>query len=115
MRSLRNAARVTAWLDEPVGENTTPLGDLLADDGAPDPSESVIAREDRHEVSAMLRLLPQRHRDVLIRRYGLSETTAQSHAEIGEWLGVGEERSRQVEREALHRLRSVAPAVRRAA
>jgi len=115
LRSLRDAARVTASLDEPVGEDTTPLGDLLADDGAPDPSESVIAREDRHEVSAMLRLLPQRHRDVLIRHYGLNETRAQSHAEIGEWLGVGEERSRQIEREALHRLRSVAPAVRRAA
>jgi len=53
-------------------------------------------------------MLPQRHREVLIRRYGLNETRAQSHAEIGEWLGVGEERSRQIEREALHRLRSIA-------
>jgi len=115
VRSLRDAARVTASLDEPVGEDSAPLGDLLADDGAPDPSESVIAREDRHEVSAMLRLLPGRHREVIIRRYGLNETRAQSYAEIGEWLGLGEERSRQIEREALHRLRSVTPAVRRAA
>ena len=115
VRSLRDAARVTASLDEPVGEDAVPLGDLVADDGTPDPSESVIACEYRHEVSAMLRLLPQRHRDVLIRRYGLNETRAQSHLEIGEWLGVGEERSRQIEREALHRLRSVAPVVRRAA
>lgn len=115
VRSLRDAARVTASLDEPVGEDTTPLGDLLADDMAPDPSESVIAREGRQEVSAMLRLLPQRHREVLIRRYGLNDTRAQSHAQIGEWLGVGEERSRQLEREALHRLRSVAAAAPRAA
>ena len=40
VRSLRGAARVTASLDEPVGEDTAPLGDLLADDRAPDPSES---------------------------------------------------------------------------
>jgi RNA polymerase primary sigma factor len=115
VRSLRDAARVTASLDEPVGEDSAPLVDLLADDGATDPSESAIAREDQHEVSAMLRLLPNRHREVLIRRYGLNETRAQSHAEIGDWLGVGEERSRQIEREALHRLRSVTPAVCRAA
>jgi RNA polymerase primary sigma factor len=115
VRSLREAARVTASLDQPVGGDTTPLGDLLADHTTPDPSESVIAREDRHEVSAMLRLLPQRHREVLVRRYGLNKTRPQSHAEIGEWLGVGEERSRQIECEALYRLRSVAAAEPRAA
>ena len=56
----------------------------------------------------MLRLLPQRHRGVLIRRYGLNDSHVESHEEIGEWLGVGEERSRQLEREALRRLRSIA-------
>jgi RNA polymerase primary sigma factor len=108
VRSLRGAPRVTASLDEPLGEGTTPLGDLLADDRAVDPLEGAIACEDCHEVTAALRLLPQRHREVLIRRYGLNETRAQSHAEIGERLGVGQERCRQIEREALHRLRSIA-------
>ena len=85
-----------------------PLGELMADDRAVDPPETVIAGENRNQVSAMLRLLPERHREVLIRRYGLSDGPAQSHEEIGVWLGVGEERSRQIEREALHRLRSIA-------
>jgi RNA polymerase primary sigma factor len=115
VRSLRAAARVTASLDEPVGGETTPLGDLVADARAIDPSESAIAREDRKELSAMLRLLPERHREVLIRRYGLNDGRIDSHAEIGEWLGVGEERSRQIEREALHRLRSIAARSARAA
>jgi len=108
VRSLRDAARVTASLDQPLGDDTTPLGDLVADERVPDPADSAIVHEDRQEVSAMLRLLPQRHREVLIRRYGLNDTRTQSHAESGERLGVGEERSRQIEREALHRLRSVA-------
>jgi RNA polymerase primary sigma factor len=108
VRSLREAARVTASLDEPVGEDTTPLGDLVADARAIDPSESAINREDRDELAAMLRLLPERQRYVLIRRYGLNDMDAQSHERIGEWLGVGGERSRQIEREALHRLRSIA-------
>ena len=62
-----------------------------------------------------LRLLPERHREVLIRRYGLNDGRVQSHEEIGQWLGVGEERIRQIEREALHRLRSIAVPSARAA
>ena len=63
----------------------------------------------------MMRLLPERHREVLIRRYGLNDRPAQSHQEIGKWLAVGEERSRQIEREGLHRLRSIAATSARAA
>jgi DNA-directed RNA polymerase sigma subunit (sigma70/sigma32) len=110
VRSLRQWARVTASLDEPVGEGGSLFGDLLADERAVDPSASAIAHEDRDEISAMLRLLPERHRAVLIRWYGLNGTQAQSHEDIGNWLGVGEERSRQLEREALNRLRSLAAA-----
>jgi DNA-directed RNA polymerase sigma subunit (sigma70/sigma32) len=58
----------------------------------------------------MVRLLPQRHRDVVVRRYGLDQAAPQSHEQIGASLGVGEERSRQLEREALHRLRTIATA-----
>ena len=107
VRSLRAAARVEASLDEPVGEGALPLGELIADSRAVDPSECAIAHERRDEVSAMLRLLPPRHREVLVRHYGLNGGPVQSHDEIGRWLGVGEERSRQIERESLHRLRSI--------
>ena len=115
VRSLRAAARVTVSLDEPVGEDATPLGDLIADRAGVDPADTAIAHEQRERVWAMLRLLPKRHRDVLVRRYGLIGDRAESHAEIGRALGVGEERSRQLERESLHRLRSVAETTARAA
>jgi RNA polymerase primary sigma factor len=113
--SLRAAARVTAALDEPVGNESTRLGELVADDRAVDPLESAIAVEDHREVSAMLCLLPKRHRQVLIRRYGFNDHHAETHEEIGVRLGVGEERSRQLEREALNRLRSIAQGTKRAA
>jgi RNA polymerase primary sigma factor len=115
VRSLREAARVTASLDEPVSEDGVPLGDLLADVRAGDPFENAVARESRDEVSSMLRLLPERHREVIVRRYGLGDDATQTHEQIGERLGVGEERSRQIEREALHRLRSIAAGWARAA
>jgi RNA polymerase primary sigma factor len=115
VRSLRAAAQVTISLDQPVGEDTTPLGDLVADQEGVDPADTAIAHEQRERVWAMLRLLPKRHRDVLVRRYGLIGGRAQNHAEIGRVLGVGEERSRQLERESLHRLRSAAETAARAA
>jgi RNA polymerase primary sigma factor len=115
VRSLRTAAQVTVSLDQPVGEDTTPLGDLVADREGVDPVDTAIAHEQREGVWAMLRLLPKRHRDVLVRRYGLIGGRVQSHAEIGRALGVGEERSRQLERESLHRLRSAAETAARAA
>jgi RNA polymerase primary sigma factor len=113
--TLRDAPRVTASLDQAVGEDATPLGDLLADEHAADPSEHAITREGRREIASMLRLLPSRHRDVLVRRYGLGDTPAQDHEQIGESLGVGKERSRQLEHEAVHRLRSIANTRRYAA
>src|SRR5262245_48040816 len=115
VRSLRAAAKVTVSLDQPVGEDTTPLSDLVADRQGVDPADTAIAHEQRERVWAMLRLLPKRHRDVLVRRYGLIGGRAQSHAEIGRALGVGEERSRQLERESLHRLRSAAETAARVA
>jgi RNA polymerase primary sigma factor len=108
VRSLRGAAQVTASLDQPVGEETTPLGDLTPDERAIDPSENAIARESRDEVRNMLGLLPERHREVLVRRYGLNDRHAESHTEIGERLGIGAERSRQIEHDGLRRLRSIA-------
>jgi RNA polymerase primary sigma factor len=115
VRSLRTAARVTASLELAVGEDTTSLSDLIGDERAVDPPEEAIAHESRDEVRTMLRLLPKRHREVITRRYGMNDGRAQSHEEIGEWLAVGAERSRQLEREALHRLRSIAAGLTRAA
>jgi RNA polymerase primary sigma factor len=113
--ALRDAARVTVSLDEPVGEDANSLAELLADERAVDPPEHATAREARREVAVMLRLLPARQRDVLIRRYGFGGAPPQSHEQIGAVFGVGEARSRQLEREALRRLRAIASTRRYAA
>jgi RNA polymerase primary sigma factor len=110
VHSLRAAARVTASLDQPVGEDATELRELIGDERSTDPADGAIDHERRDELRAMLRLLPARHREVLTRRYGLGNRRPQTHAELGQRLGVGEQRCRQLEREALHRLRSIAAA-----
>ena len=58
----------------------------------------------------MLRLLSRRQREVVVRRYGLRGQSAQDYEEIGAALGLGVARTRQLEREALHRLRVLRPA-----
>jgi RNA polymerase primary sigma factor len=107
VHALREAASVTASLDEPVGEDGSPLGDLIADPHAVDPWRHTHERESHRQLWSMVDVLPDRHREVLLRRYGLRGEEPETHAEIGSRLGVGEARSRQLEREALHRLRSL--------
>ena len=115
VQALREAASVTASLDEPVGEEGSALGDLIADSRAVDPSRHADERETHRQLWSILGTLPDRHREVLLRRYGLRGEEPETHAEIGSRLGVGEERSRQLEREALHRLRSLGDGRRLAA
>ena len=113
--ALRCAPRVTSSLEEPAGDDARPLHETIGDPAGTDPLQAVSEHERRRELANMLRLIPLRHRQVLIRRYGLGGRQAESHREIGARLGVKEERSRQLEREALHRLRALACASRLAA
>ncbi|MBV8217248.1 MAG: hypothetical protein JO325_02195 [Solirubrobacterales bacterium] len=103
---LRAAGRVPSSLDEPAGEDGAALGELLADEHAVDPTQHAIAAAELSLLGKMLRLAPERHRHVLERHYGLNDTPPQSHEQIGALLSASEERSRQLEREALHRLRA---------
>jgi RNA polymerase primary sigma factor len=107
VRTLSEAPRVTASLDEQIGEDGTALAELIADPDPVDPWAEVEEQETRRQVSWMLKLLPERHREVVTRRYGLHGEIVETHAQIAARLGLGEERSRQLEREALHRLREL--------
>jgi RNA polymerase sigma factor (sigma-70 family) len=108
VRTLRTAPHVTASLDESIGNDTTQLAELIGDAMAADGCRRAEERETTRQLWAMLQLLPERQREVVLRRYGLRGDLPQTHREIGAWLGVSEERSRQIERQALHWLRNMA-------
>jgi RNA polymerase primary sigma factor len=105
VQALRSAARVTVSLDAAIREDGASMIEFVPDPSSVDPSRLMQRRETEQEIGSMVAVLPRRHREVVSRRYGLHGRPQQSHAEIGQSLGVGEERSRQLEREALHRLR----------
>jgi RNA polymerase sigma factor (sigma-70 family) len=115
VRSLRTAARVTASLDEPVSEDGSPRAELVADPDPVDPWRHLDDLETRRRAWSLLKVLPRRQREVLARRYGLAAGEAQTHAQIAAALGIGDERSRQLENEALRRLRELDTGHQRAA
>jgi len=112
LHRLATAPYIALSLDEPVGEDGTQLGEHIADHGAADAVQRAEDEDALRRVRSMVRLLPARQREVLVRRFGLGGASPQSHGEIGALLGVGEDRCRQLERQALHRLRMLGEGLR---
>jgi RNA polymerase primary sigma factor len=101
---VRAAARASASLDQPVGEQEDAVfGDFVAGDD-PLPEEEVEVSLRSQALSAALSSLPERERQVLILRYGLDDSEPKTLEEIGRRLGLTRERVRQIELESLRRL-----------
>jgi RNA polymerase primary sigma factor len=107
VETLIAADRKPRGLEEPVHgdeDSTSTFGDLLADPRAEDAYERVPRRLAAEELGSLLRLLTERERRVLRARYGL-DGREQTLRELAETLGISAERVRQIEQEALGKLR----------
>ena len=71
----------------------------------PNPEESLLDSDMLTQIEGILSTLPDRHRDIIVRRYGLFNTKAQSLDEVGKVYGITRERVRQIETAALKKLR----------
>ncbi|MCW5849615.1 MAG: sigma-70 family RNA polymerase sigma factor, partial [Anaerolineae bacterium] len=100
-------------LEKPVGEEKdSELGDFIEDEDVPGPAETASHRLLREEIEAVLNALTPREARVLQLRFGLTDGRSHTLKEVGEKFGVTRERIRQIETEALARLRSPARARR---
>src|SRR6059036_2527328 len=98
------AARASASLDQPVGEQEDAVfGDFVAGDD-PLPEEEVEVSLRSQALTQALLSLPERERQVLVLRYGLDDSETKTLEEIGRRLGLTRERVRQIELESLRRL-----------
>jgi RNA polymerase primary sigma factor len=93
-------------LDTPVDEDgDTSLGDLMAQETAPGPDDTVLDVEARERLDQLVGQLDDRAADIIRARYGLLDGRQHKLADIGSRHGISAERVRQLEREALQKLR----------
>jgi RNA polymerase primary sigma factor len=107
IRLWQAAALKTASLDEPLSdEDSSRLGDVVADVAAPNPYESLAHETTHNMVRNFLGILDDRELTILRRRFGLDGQKEKTLDEIGKQFGVTRERIRQLQNIALAKLRN---------
>ncbi|HEY9636481.1 MAG TPA: RNA polymerase sigma factor, RpoD/SigA family [Coleofasciculaceae cyanobacterium] len=105
VREYLERARQPLSLDLRVGDNQdTELVELLEDTG-PSPEDFVTQSAMQVDLEKLMADLTPQQREVLALRFGLADGQAMTLAKIGDRLNISRERVRQIEREALSKLR----------
>jgi RNA polymerase primary sigma factor len=112
VENMIQVARRPLSLETPTDdEEDSVLGDFIEDDEAPPPDDTATYNLLREHLDEVLETLPPREVRILQLRYGLQDGQAYTLEEVGRKMGVTRERVRQIEAQALQRLRH--PSVRR--
>jgi len=102
---LKLSSRGPVSFETPVGEEGSQLGDFIADQAILQPDEQSTASLLREELSRTLESLTPRERRIIELRFGLGNEYSRTLEEVGTELGLTKERIRQIEKEALAKLR----------
>ncbi|WP_106418388.1 RNA polymerase sigma factor RpoS [Salinicola tamaricis] len=93
-------------VDYPMGgESDKPLIDTLADENEVGPESNLVDDDVKAHVDEWLAELSDKQREVVVRRFGLRGHEAATLEEVGEEIGLTRERVRQIQVEALKKLR----------
>jgi RNA polymerase primary sigma factor len=108
VRDVKGAMPDATSLNQPLSSEDTAseLGDLLEDERASDTPGEVMREMESVGLAEAIGRLPERHRYVLVRRYGLENRDSATLAELSDELGISRERVRQLQREAERMLAS---------
>lgn len=86
-------------------EDDSSLGDFITDIESPEPARVTLEKMRREHIDEELAKMPAREVQILKLRYGLHDGEAYTLEEVGKMMGVTRERVRQIEAQALSRLR----------
>ena len=102
VRDLKGSLWDASSLNQPLSSDAdaTEIGELIEDERASEVAGTVIEEMEMDWLADAVEKLPERHRYVLIKRYGLGEEEAATLAQLSEELGISRERVRQLQREA---------------
>jgi RNA polymerase primary sigma factor len=105
---VKDAMTETISLNVPLGteEDGSELGEFVEDERASEAVGEVIFEIERSLLQEAIEWLPERHRYVLVRRYGLDDRGSSTLAVLSNELEVSQERVRQLQRQAEHLLKS---------
>jgi RNA polymerase sigma factor (sigma-70 family) len=105
VKQALDATDTVASLEAPIGEDGAILGDFIQDDEVDDPALAVEELEIQETIMRSLSKLPEREATVLSLRFGLHDGRPRPLKEVADELELSSERVRQIERNALARLR----------
>jgi RNA polymerase primary sigma factor len=106
VREIFRASQVPISLQTRVGEeDESDLGEFIADQTAVVPADAVAHELLKEQIEDVLGELTSRERRALQLRFGLDDGRRRTLEEVGAELGVTRERARQIEAEALRKLR----------
>ncbi len=95
-------------IDIPLGgDNEKSLVETIADEDGLDPEQRLQDDNITGNLNKWLDMLPEKHADVLARRFGLRGHEMATLEEVGREIGLTRERVRQIQVEALKRLREI--------
>jgi RNA polymerase nonessential primary-like sigma factor len=106
-RMLKLNERVTS-VDTPLGPSSDKsILDTIADEGVSDPSDELQQHDIHSNLDRWISELPEKQCEVLSRRFGLRGFETSTLEEVGREIGLTRERVRQIQVEALRRLREI--------
>ena len=102
VRDLKGSLWDASSLNQPLSSDAdaTEIGELIEDERASEVAGTVIGEMEMEWLAEVVERLPERHRYVLVKRYGLGDEETTTLAQLSEELGISRERVRQLQREA---------------